>query len=129
MAQCIVCGTEFIPTRTDQKYCSPACRNHNPAKSARTREFQQKRRKQINAIKLEAGCRRCGYREHPAALDFNHIHGEKLFNISQDTKRKWQDILDEIAKCEVLCHNCHSIHTFEERHFVTKRKDYSQSTR
>jgi hypothetical protein len=29
----------------------------------------------IQSIKMERGCTDCGYREHPAALDFDHLPG------------------------------------------------------
>jgi hypothetical protein len=76
----------------------------------------------INAIKIERGCSVCGYKEHAAALDFNHVRGEKRFNVSQDTKTAWRRLLEEIDKCEILCANCHRIHTYENRHWHTKRK-------
>jgi len=73
---------------------------------------------------MEAGCAQCGFDSHPAALDFNHTHGTKSFGIGNDPKRKWSDILAEIAKCEVLCANCHRIHTYENKHNHTKRRAY-----
>jgi hypothetical protein len=53
----------------------------------------------------------CG-EEHPAALDFHHRNPkEKRFNISVAVAHR--DIPDdeiraEIAKCDVLCRNCHA---------------------
>lgn len=75
----------------------------------------------INRIKTERGCVVCGYNAHPAALDFNHARGTKLFNVSQDPKRSMYSIMQEIEKCDVLCANCHRIHTYENRHWHTKR--------
>lgn len=75
-------------------------------------------------MKIEAGCAVCGFNDHPAALDFNHVRGEKLFNISMDPKRAKHLIEAEMAKCEILCANCHRIHTSEENHGRTKRRDY-----
>ena len=70
---------------------------------------------------MERGCVVCGYNAPPAALDFNHVRGVKLFNVSQDPKRALYSIMQEIEKCDVLCANCHRIHTYENRHWHTKR--------
>lgn len=119
---CETCGKYFRPTPNCKHiYCSIKCRNHNPKKTETTKRFQQSRRDFLNSYKLNAGCKICGYAEHPAALQFNHVHGVKKFNISADPKRKLDDIMAEIAKCEVLCANCHSVHTFENNHYITKR--------
>ena len=85
--------------------------------------YQQSRRDLISKIKVEMGCAQCGYNAHSAALDFNHVKGVKKFNVSQDPKVALQKLLAEIAKCEVLCANCHRVHTYENRHWRTKRKD------
>ena len=114
---CTTCGVEFQPTRPWSKYCSSKCKTNNPSKKAYTRNYQKDRREKINQIKLERGCARCGYNEHPAALHFDHRdHTQKAFNISQDPKRSWESIEAEIAKCDVLCANCHSVRTHEEQH-------------
>jgi len=43
----------------------------------------------------------------PLVLEFDHL-GDKHFNISQALlSRPWPVILDEIAKCDVVCANCH----------------------
>ena len=76
----------------------------------------------INMIKAERGCAECGYNAHPAALDFNHTRGEKMFSISQDVKVALHRLRAEIDKCDVLCANCHRVHTYEHRHWRTKRK-------
>lgn len=122
MEICETCAQQFAATRSWQKYCCTACRTNSPGKKIRTRQFQKTRRELINKIKMEKGCARCGYNAHPAALDFNHVLGAKSFAISQDPKTAWQKIKAEIDKCEVLCANCHRIHTYELRHWHTKRK-------
>jgi hypothetical protein len=44
-----------------------------------------------------------------ALLEFDHVNPElKAFNIGQSLQyRRWQSVLDEIEKCEVVCRNCH----------------------
>ena len=120
--KCSTCDAEFMPLDDRQIYCCAPCKNNSLAKKITTQKFQQSRRNDINAIKVARGCSVCGYNAHPAALDFNHARGEKLFNISQDTKVAWTKMLAEIDKCDVLCANCHRIHTYENRHWHTKRK-------
>ena len=51
-------------------------------------------------------CMDCGETD-PVVLEFDHL-GEKLFDIGQGIRdRNWQSLLDEMAKCEVVCANCH----------------------
>lgn len=70
-------------------------------------------RQEIQAIKLERGCADCGYNAHPAALDFDHRKGEvKLFTIGAvGSSQSREALLAEIAKCDVVCANCHRIRT------------------
>jgi hypothetical protein len=68
----------------------------------------------LSAIKLERGCTDCGYNAHPAALDFDHLPGTtKLSTVSRLSTRNWERVAAEIAKCEVVCANCHRIRTVE----------------
>lgn len=70
------------------------------------------RRKWIDEIKLSRGCTDCGYKEHPAALQFDHVDpSKKAFQISISFMRNWESILAEIAKCVVRCANCHAVKT------------------
>jgi hypothetical protein len=48
-------------------------------------------------------------------MQWDHLPGRlKLGNISTDFRgRSRQDILDEIAKCELVCANCHALRTAE----------------
>ena len=54
------------------------------------------------------GCALCGYNTCVAALDFHHV-GSKLFYITREgiKNKSNQEIADEIAKCILLCANCH----------------------
>jgi hypothetical protein len=51
-------------------------------------------------------CRDCGESD-PVVLDFDHLE-DKSFAIGESlTYRRWERILEEIAKCDVVCANCH----------------------
>ncbi len=54
----------------------------------------------------EHPCVDCGETD-PVVLEFDHLR-DKKFCIGQGFwDRGWQSVLDEIAKCEVVCANCH----------------------
>lgn len=70
----------------------------------------------IQAYKLDHGCADCGFRGHPAALEFDHLpEHEKKFAISARIAAAIDqgELLAEMAKCEVVCANCHRVRTFE----------------
>lgn len=72
----------------------------------------EQRRALINSIKIERGCVDCGFRAHPAALDFDHTDpAKKTWTIAGSFCRRWERVLEEIAKCDVRCANCHRIRT------------------
>lgn len=49
-------------------------------------------------------------------LDFDHVRGKKVENISNMAKHyTWEEILKEIKKCELVCSNCHRIRTFKRQ--------------
>ena len=81
--------------------------------------YQLARRRRNNdriaRLKAERGCLKCGFR-HPAALDFHHRDpAHKKYLISRSWQCKWETILAEIAKCDLLCSNCHRIEHYEQR--------------
>lgn len=78
--------------------------------------LRKQRREYIHKYKLDRGCSVCGYKESAVALQFDHVNPEdKCFNISTAVAtRSLPAIEDEIAKCRILCANCHAIHTHQE---------------
>jgi hypothetical protein len=54
----------------------------------------------------ENPCADCGESD-PVVLEFDHLR-DKAFDIGHSLPyRNWQSILDEIAKRDVVCRNCH----------------------
>lgn len=64
-------------------------------------------------------CSKCGF-SHPAALHFHHVDpSTKSFSRFARNARNREKLMKEIAKCIVLCANCHAIEHYE--------KDYKQT--
>ena len=62
-------------------------------------------------------CVDCGESD-PVVLDFDHVDGkgEKAFEVARNfAERRWQDVLEEMEKCEVVCSNCHRKRTARRR--------------
>lgn len=68
-------------------------------------------RVKLAEIKLKSGCVDCGYCDHACALQFDHIGDNKEFTIAASSTVSWDSVLAEIAKCEVVCANCHFVRT------------------
>lgn len=69
------------------------------------------RKHYLDERKIFSGCKDCGVSGPAEILSFDHVRGEKEFNIGQrwDVSRTRVDA--EIEKCEVVCHNCHALRT------------------
>ncbi len=55
-------------------------------------------------------CVDCGGEFPPECMDFDHVRGEKLFEISRPSTNR-DKILEEMDKCEIVCANCHRTRT------------------
>ncbi len=90
--------------------------NNSPNHNQYCRTWRMKRRQRVADIKLASGCVDCGYNEHACALDFDHIDAStKLFTIGPNVGAAWAKVEAEIAKCEVVCANCHRVRTVARR--------------
>lgn len=75
------------------------------------REYFRNRRKQrrLAAIKYLGGaCVDCE-ESNPANLEFDHVYGKKVFNISSRIWSKWEVLVTELDKCQLRCLDCHAL--------------------
>jgi hypothetical protein len=79
---------------------------------ARRKALIAARYEELEALK-SVPCADCGGRFPRVCMDFDHVRGDKVASISQMIRMSysWDNILDEIAKCEVVCSNCHRVRT------------------
>lgn len=87
------------------------------------KQYQQKKI-EIQDLKAELRCAKCGYNKCGAALDFHHINPEdKDDTVARMLSNNYslERVQNEIKKCVVLCANCH-----REFHFLNNNNsDYT----
>jgi hypothetical protein len=75
----------------------------------------------LRDLKTKTPCVDCGINYPYYVMDFDHVRGQKHANVmelvSTLSKKK---IDEEIAKCEIVCSNCHRIRTHMRR--VSKKR-------
>ena len=77
--------------------------------------YHRRRMEELAALKARP-CADCGVQYPPYVMDFDHVRGEKLFNVSAKAGSMARERRDaEIAKCDLVCANCHRIRTHLRR--------------
>jgi hypothetical protein len=102
-ATCEIHGEVVLIRRGQHGFRCPACRSE--AVSARRRRIKQQ-------LVAEHGgaCTRCGYARSLAALHFHHLDpATKSFTLAaRGVSRSLAAARAEVAKCVLLCANCHA---------------------
>ena len=88
-----------------------------------TRNYAKKKRlalrQAVNKTKLERGCEKCGYDEHPQALQFDHkvpVRNGKAKDRGRGNVVKCMADLRRVLlgpNIQIICANCHCIKTYE----------------
>jgi len=107
-----------------QPWCK-ACKseyaaNHYVRNHARRVEYNRRQREETVAfyreLKRERPCADCGGMFHPTAMQWDHRPGaEKVDDVSRMYGLSRARVLEEIAKCDLVCANCHAVRTHERR--------------
>ena len=83
--------------------------------------YRQALREFVLEYLLTHPCMSCGETD-PAVLEFHHVRGEKLNDVSVLIGRgsSLERLKEEIEKCDVYCANCHRRLTAQERGFYRR---------
>lgn len=128
---CRVCRAQLPPSnfnastlRRNSKTCRSCQAAYQRRWYAMNREVVKERSRRSGQLKYaeakelirslkDRPCADCGLRFPPEAMDFDHVRGKKVQMIS---RMRWgrtsiDRILTEVAKCDVVCANCHRLRT------------------
>lgn len=77
----------------------------------RIRDLKRRQSRKQLAINLHGNqCADCKTKCHPACYDFHHLDpSQKDFNPCSGLSKKVEVFLAEVAKCIMLCANCHRV--------------------
>lgn len=80
-------------------------------------KYIRKRENRAKLVELRKTleCKACGNNDH-RVLEFHHRDpSQKERAVTEMMHSSWKRIMEEVAKCDVLCANCHRILHYEER--------------
>src|SRR5437870_5766116 len=108
---CPSCSTD----RLASDFCRNASRYNGLQSHCRTCRAQRHKWRTwaVGVLKKAlGGCVDCGYNDRAEALDFDHLDSSSKFKeIAHMVDKSWHYILAEMAKCEIVCANCHRVRT------------------
>lgn len=99
---------------------------HREQKRQRRTENRARLKAHVNKVKDEGSCVDCGssYPGEPWLMDFDHVRGEKRYNIGSIIVRdSWRLLLEELDKCELVCVLCHRRRTAKRAGWVPNKYD------
>ena len=113
----------------------PLCREAHRVLSAgkykpkppRTAPTQQAKKQIVIDAKFERGaCAHCNLKvtsDNWIIFEWDHIDPTiKSFALSNARNYSVQAIIEELEKCQLLCSNCHQMHTYTQGHYFGRKK-------
>ncbi len=102
-ARCRKAGSAFMHNR---RLTIPGVREMERASS---KKRHRKVTDYMRSLKIGRPCADCKNSFPPECMDFDHVRGEKIHEVSRVCNKEFVDA--EILKCDLVCANCHRIRT------------------
>ena len=125
IATCLECGQVAIIVKKTTISCSTRYKAEKDAYNERKRKtnkrYKIRNKDEVSAIyksnyikeQKNKPCMDCGILYSYYVMDFDHRNpSEKLGNLARMIAFSFEEILEEIAKCDVVCANCHRERTY-----------------
>jgi hypothetical protein len=110
--ECYRCKQPFTKTSCSKKtYCTSCIR-------AIQKISRDQRATKFNELKESQPCSDCGNYYPAIVMDFDHRDPDtKQHEVAAIKYGSWEKLLAEIAKCDLVCANCHRIRTLERGYY------------
>lgn len=93
-------------------YAKPENAAAHKRRTAKVNTEQRRKVREFVKAAKDAPCADCGQRFPYVCMDFDHLDpGTKVMEVSRMTNLPIEQVKAEIAKCELVCANCHRIRT------------------
>jgi transposase len=85
----------------------------------RTRDLRSINTKKLRELKENVGCVDCKEMYPHYVLEFDHRPGEKKIDVVYRVLKNFgiEMAWIEVAKCDVVCSNCHKVRTYSREHY------------
>lgn len=82
----------------------------------------EQNRRYVESMRSQSKCVDCG-EDNPIVLQFHHRDGKEKYPISMYVRWSFSRLKEELAKCDVVCANCHLIrHHNEQSGYNSQRR-------
>ncbi len=111
---------------TRLRFCSVCMRPYRKSWYARHKNEQVERTSKTRQVRKAAArklirdlksnpCADCGGRFHWTQMDFDHVKSDKLKDVARMVQTPYSvaKLLTEVAKCDLVCANCHRLRTWK----------------
>lgn len=118
-SECMECGRSYSKEWFRQYY-----KNNRQTHIKRNIARRQQFRTLLQKLKHNKKCLDCKKRHPHWRLDYDHVRGKKAFSLGVAVKLGYgmERIMAEIAKCELVCSNCHRDRTWRRRKRGARKK-------
>ena len=123
MKICPKCGKESgLESTQHRSYCNKCWSEYqsdwykrSPRRRLQVLDSNKRRRagnREYIIAQKSKPCMDCNKTYPYFVMDFDHVRGEKKYCLSVSNRLSREKIDEELAKCDLVCANCHRIRTF-----------------
>jgi hypothetical protein len=113
---------EFIHPKNKKTYREGQCdecrsKYHKSYQWGGARPLMAEKKRIVEELKVSTPCADCKKKFPPVCMDFDHVRGVKRSGIAKMVVQTFsvEALREEIAKCDLVCANCHRIRTYADK--------------